>query len=1445
MSYVALLAQRIDRPGAPATTPLDATARSVRVLCYVVWRWYEDRRKGCVPVPVELEELERACALGSAAARSARSEVRGVRDLGMDESLDFPRGGAIGVRQGIVPACDIAELLDAALRGDRQRQLQVLAEHPPAETGLSWLQDKLRPHGVERRDEVDAWASLLLGAIAEIASETVFGLPVDRLREVLDDSRRSAYAAMQRDAASATDPAVYQDAWVRQVPAARLAAGSQSAGKVERWDPATSPRGWVSIRGEAGIGKSWLVHAHVAAVADAAIAAVDAKDDRALRVPVAVDCASFARGLEDPRPGFEDAMRALEGALLEQGASDSTPEVLRAAYAEGAAVIALDALDEAPPERLERVRIGLAALAKGQNQVIVTTRPIYDPGAGTQGRESAVYELIGFTEMQATAFARAWLGDDRADKVTDWLLADGRSSDLWRRPLIMRFLCTVAGELPGSPEELYDRLLMELASGRLKGRGVILDANARLTLLEDALAQLAEGWRGGAEDIDLSALEMAMKRDADADTIHEVISDFRAHGLLVPGPAPGFVRLAHPTLRAHLMARHVGRLPESELRVVVNVHRWFDPGWDDILVRATPRRAEPSDLVRAILDFDRDPWFEQRLMAARACAAGWTVGFPEGLLLDVLAGVTEALRSARYFDQARAVESLEAMVLAGIPAATDAARGLRSAERLPNILRRRLRRALARMGDSDALDDMRATVTSTNVSADHLGAAAEIVLRSDGDRGRDVVVEVLSRSQEIRAARVLAQALRDVPQSGAAALLDIVQKPAEATTTAARAAAEALAPLGGNAVEGLLAVANDPHVRPVLAAHLAIALSQGERASGVDALAKRLVLDPNVPNDLQADLIVELLSRDGDPDVVSAAIRYLSRASQPSARVVGAVARSGPEGLAQLVQQAQATVGQQGWFTLVHSLLSTGSVADSDRRALVGTLREMVGSRYADPPVRRAAAHVLVAAREEVAVDLLAALLEDPKGHISGLVNALAVSERSRLTALALGVVRRLGTADLLALPPIGLSGPHGRGLLEAIIVDDEFDVDSRLGAAIALAAAAPSSAGAHCAPLLVSGGLAGTVRQHLVAALAGAGAAEVFEIALAEHRSSDSVYGGLYHLLAGGATIELADLARALRETTDEGRRETARKRLKVDDALLARIGVELETLDQDQVAGVKSRIYQMLELRVGERLAMLMLPTQLDDFERASADGDDAEKLHVLEQVMPDYRLLVREQFDKLVKELAADPDAVVRTVQQALPEDPLDRLAELSRRLRKWVSLSAWHQTVAALEGQAAALLSPEAAELLDLAARNCDDDRRVMLEAHLYVLEVALGAGGLAAARRLFSSAEPDRDMNAMWEHYSEGNSRMLGLSASLVLKLKRDQAPGHFYKGIALALQGEWEAACAQLELSGRAASSEQLTHGTGTLGEAAGRFGWPDKQSARLVEALNSASIHA
>lgn len=106
----------------------------------------------------------------------------------------------------------------------------------------------------------------------------------------------------------------------------------------------------------------------------------------------------------------------------------------------------------------------------------------------------------------------------------------------------------------------------------------------------------------------------------------------------------------------------------------------------------------------------------------------------------------------------------------------------------------------------------------------------------------------------------------------------------------------------------------------------------------------------------------------------------------------------------------------------------------------------------------------------------------------------------------------------------------------------------------------------------------------------------------------------------------------------------------LKIDDSLLQDIG--LGDLPEEERKKLLAQFHEMLEMRVGVRLAQKMSDEQLDEFETFIDTNDQPGAVKWLETNFPNYKEVVGEEYDKLKKEMHQGAATIRSSIQGADP-------------------------------------------------------------------------------------------------------------------------------------------------------------------------------------------------
>ena len=382
-------------------------------------------------------------------------------------------------------------------------------------------------------------------------------------------------------------------------------------------------------------------------------------------------------------------------------------------------------------------------------------------------------------------------------------------------PLILAFYCIVGGTgpLPEFRRDLYTKVLNRMLTGRWR------DDDDRQPEDADTCLQTlrAWAWDGAASNHPVSGVgtwtdDIPTKRvqlsEADADALDHVATPLGPPDVDTRTTLRRFI---HRSIREHLVADHVARLPVDQAVKVLLLHLWYDPDWEyaapaalamhpqhDQLLRKLICRAARSDHIPGDLSVIDAGWESRGLLArvaAETSEADWS---PEIAGMIGRARV-ELAQSGRFRDLggaarwgtsdrrardallallARVTDSYGAAELAGAlgpldPTAEDRRRARDAllallareaydfrAERLAGALARLATTAEDKRQARGALLALLARVTDSYGAAELAGALARLdPTAEDKRRARDALLALLARETRSWATGGLAGAL--------------------------------------------------------------------------------------------------------------------------------------------------------------------------------------------------------------------------------------------------------------------------------------------------------------------------------------------------------------------------------------------------------------------------------------------------------------------------------------------------------------------------------------------------------------------------------------------------------------------------------------------------------------------------------------------------------------
>ena len=170
-------------------------------------------------------------------------------------------------------------------------------------------------------------------------------------------------------------------------------------------------------------------------------------------------------------------------------------------------------------------------------------------------------------------------------------------------PLILAFYCIVGGGqlLPEFRRDLYVRVLKRMLTGRWRG------SHERQANVDTCLQMLqAWAWSGAASHpvsgvgmwADDIPTERGWLREADEEALDHVATPVGP-----PDVDTGMTlrRFIHRSIREHLVAEHIARLPVDEAAEALLPHLWYDADWEYAAPAALAAHPQSDQLLRAVV----------------------------------------------------------------------------------------------------------------------------------------------------------------------------------------------------------------------------------------------------------------------------------------------------------------------------------------------------------------------------------------------------------------------------------------------------------------------------------------------------------------------------------------------------------------------------------------------------------------------------------------------------------------------------------------------------------------------------------------------------------------------------------------------------------------------------------------------------------------------------
>jgi hypothetical protein len=359
------------------------------------------------------------------------------------------------------------------------------------------------------------------------------------------------------------------------------------------------------VLGAPGSGKTWLAKRTARLSAERALAALAggaALEETEL--PLYTTCFYLFAADGDIRQAL--ASSALDHLPDLGGARVSA--ALRLVFAERNAptVLVIDSLDEA---RGSDDRLRQADTLPPSWRIVLTSRPAawnhqISLGRDDPSRRAGELRPLVYPD-DVDAFITRWYSD-RPEWGESLRLQLASRPDLQQAatvPLLLAFYCVLGGSapLPANGNELYTKVINRMLTGRWR------DSNHRESNPEKYRDILREWAWGGASADPVSGVgnwadevisPQSGLTQADRDALDHVAAPVGP-----PDPDTGLIarRFVHRTIREHLVADYVARMPAVDAGEELLDHLWYDPDWEYAAPAALAMHPERDQVLRHLI----------------------------------------------------------------------------------------------------------------------------------------------------------------------------------------------------------------------------------------------------------------------------------------------------------------------------------------------------------------------------------------------------------------------------------------------------------------------------------------------------------------------------------------------------------------------------------------------------------------------------------------------------------------------------------------------------------------------------------------------------------------------------------------------------------------------------------------------------------------------------
>ena len=396
------------------------------------------------------------------------------------------------------------------------------------------------------------------------------------------------------------------------------------------------------ILGAPGSGKTWLARRTARRCAEQALRVIRAGGTlEDVELPLFTTCAALLGAAGDIRKAVVSSALNQLGDL--GGSRISAALEVLFAERNAAVLLVLDSLDEAEGSS-KRIR----QTDTLPWRIVLTSRPSSWNGqlvinVGTDAHRVGVLQPLSYPD-DVEPFIRQWFSQ-QPERSGDLVAQIARRPDLQKAatvPLILAFYCIIGSgqPLPQFRRDLYAMVLRRMLTGRWRGDEV---SRPELDLCLGKLRDWA--WSGATADPVSGVGRWAdtfLVADQPLGGSDDSAVDHIAMPLGPPDLDIGRIerRFVHRTVREHLVAEYVARLPLEEAAAALLPHLWYDPDWEYAAPAALVMHGQRDELLQCLIcqaaGSDRVPedlsvidggWEFRGFLArvaAESCQADWS-----------------------------------------------------------------------------------------------------------------------------------------------------------------------------------------------------------------------------------------------------------------------------------------------------------------------------------------------------------------------------------------------------------------------------------------------------------------------------------------------------------------------------------------------------------------------------------------------------------------------------------------------------------------------------------------------------------------------------------------------------------------------------------------------------------------------------------------------------